>query len=213
MEPEFEKIKKDILHYYTDAGHNFDHTERVYNMAIKLAEYEKDVDMKVVKLAALLHDVARHKETPGSEICHAEEGAKMAKEILEKEGYDKETVEHVCECIKDHRFRKQTKPKTIEAAILQDADRLDASGAMIIARVFMRAQARGKPMHDPNIPAATEYPSDKSSKTGLNHLKEKPGLLKPETFKTKLAQKLAKGRYDYVKDFVKRFEAEWRGEL
>lgn len=77
----------------------------------------------------------------------------------------------------------------------------------------MRSQARGIQMYDPNISYAKEYPSKDSCKTAINHLKEKPCLLKPETFKTKLAQEIAKGRYKYVQDFIKRFEKEWRGEL
>ena len=77
----------------------------------------------------------------------------------------------------------------------------------------MRAQSRGVSIYDPNIPPAKKYPSKDSCKTAINHLKEKPILLKPETFKTKLAQELAKGRYKYLQDFIKRFEKEWRGEL
>jgi len=214
MEQEFEKIKKDIIHYYTDSGHNFDHTERVYNLAVKLAESEKNIDMKVVKLSALLHDIARHKEISGSGICHAEEGAKMAKDILTKENYHKKIIDHVCECIKTHRFSKRLKPETKEAAILQDADRLDALGAMVIARVFDRCGSKGRPIYDPNIPPAKDiYDKEKARRTGINHFKEKVFALKPETFKTKLAQDIAKSRYDYVMDFVTRFEKEWRGEL
>ncbi|MBD3249660.1 HD domain-containing protein [Candidatus Woesearchaeota archaeon] len=205
------KLKKKILKYYSDSGHTFDHTERVYNLAVKIAKHEKDADMEVVKLSALLHDIARFKEK--KDVCHAEEGAKMAEEILNQEGYDRDTIKHVCDCISTHRFSKRLPPKTKEAAILQDADRLDALGAMIIGRVFSRGGIKGKPLYDPKIPPAKEYPSKVSGKTCLNHFKEKSRLLKPKSFKTKEARKIAKERYDYLFDFVKRFEKEWRGEL
>ena len=215
MELEIEKIKQKTLKYHSnlDGGHFFDHTERVYNMAVKIAKSEKDVNMKIIKLAALLHDVARFKETENPKLCHAEEGVKMAREILKQEGYDEKIINHVCDCISTHRYSKKLEPKSKEAAILQDADRLDALGAIIIGRVFSKWALYKKQMYDPNILPAKEYPSKDSGKTSLNHFKEKILHIKPETFKTELARQIAKSRYQYVRDFVKRFEKEWRGEL
>lgn len=205
-------IKKRILHYFSDVGHTFDHTQRVYDMAVKLAKSEK-ANLKVVKLAALLHDIARKKEAELG-LCHAVEGTKMAKRILKKEKYDEETIEHVADCISTHRFSKKIKPKTKEAAILQDADRLDALGAIVIARIFMHSGAKGRAMHDSMIPPAKNiYDKKKTRLTSINHFLEKITALKPNTFKTKLAKKIAKNRYKYTMDFVKRFLKEWRGEL
>ncbi len=212
MNNRIRSIKEKIIRYYTDKGHGFDHTERVYNLAVRIAESE-NANLDVVRLSALLHDVARFKEQDGSGICHAEEGAKMAEEILKKEGYGHETIKHVCDCIFAHRFSKGLAPQTKEAAILQDADRLDALGAMIIARVFTRGGSKGRPLYDPEVPPAGKYPSKDSGKTCLNHFKEKALLLKPESFKTAMAREIAKERYDYLVAFIKRFEKEWRGEL
>ncbi|MCK4521698.1 MAG: HD domain-containing protein [Nanoarchaeota archaeon] len=207
------KIKPKILKYYLHGSHAFNHTERVYNLAVRIAESEKDVDIKVVKLAALLHDVARFKETKESKICHAEEGSKMAKEILTEEGYDKEIINHVCDCISTHRYSKQLTPKSKEAAILQDADRLDVLGAITIGRIFGSGLMKGRPMYDPNIPPAKEYPSEEGGKTSMNHFKEKILKITLGSFNTTLAKEIAKERYQYVMDFVDRFEKEWRGEL
>jgi uncharacterized protein len=212
MEGKIDKIKNKILHYYTDGGHFFDHTERVYALAVRIAKTEK-VNLEVVKLAALLHDVARFKETDESGICHAEEGAKMAEEILKEEGYDKKTIAHVCDCIKTHRFSKGLKAESKEAEIVQDADRLDAIGAITIGRIFSRGGHKGKPLYDPNIPPAKKYPSEYSGKTCLNHFLEKINQLNPESFNTKLAKEIAKERYKYTMDFVDRFKKEWKGEL
>lgn len=212
MQGKIAEIKEKILHYYTDSGHLFDHTERVYNLAVRIAEKE-DVDMEAVKLAALLHDVARHKEKKGNGVCHAEEGERMAREILSKEGYGEEKIDKVCSAIRTHRFSKKLDAESREGEIIQDADRLDALGAIIIARVFSRAGAKGKPLYDPEIPPVEEYPSEGAGKTAFNHFKEKILKITPESFKTETAREIAKERYDFVVEFVKRFEQEWRGEL
>jgi uncharacterized protein len=215
MEEKIKRIKQKTLKYHinADGGHFFDHTERVYNMAVKIAESEKDVNIEVIKLAALLHDIARCKETKNEELCHAEEGVKMAKEILKDEGYDEKIISHVCECISTHRFSKRLEAKSKEGVILQDADRLDALGAITIARIFSKWAVHKRPLYDPNIPPAKEYPSKDGGKTSLNHFYEKILHIKPETFKTEFARQIAKSRYQYTKEYVDRFEKEWRGEL
>jgi len=137
----------------------------------------------------------------------------MAKDILSKEGYSPVIIEHVCECIKSHRYSNGIEPKTKEAAILQDADRLDVLGAITIGRIFGRAAVKKIPMHDPNILPAKKYPSANAGKTAINHFKEKIAQISPETFKTKLATDMAKDRYKYIMGFIQRFEKEWIGEI
>ena len=212
LDAQFNKLKEKISCYFTDSGHQLDHTERVYNLAVRIAKSEQ-VNLLVIQLSALLHDIARFKEVKGSNICHAEEGSIMAREILSGEGYGDDLINHVCDCISTHRYSKKIAPNSIEARILQDADRLDALGAICIGRVFSFNGAKGVPMFSLDIPPAKNYPSKDSGKTALNHFKEKIFKLTPDSFYTDLAKKIAIERYNYVMDFVKRFEKEWVGKL
>ncbi|MBW2984637.1 HD domain-containing protein [Candidatus Woesearchaeota archaeon] len=205
------QLKPKIEKYFTDPGHEFDHTERVYKLAVRIAK-EENADLDVIKAAALLHDVGRHKEDPEKGICHAEESAKIAPEILKSINFPEEKVSKVVHAIKVHRYSKQLKAETKEAEILQDADRLDALGAIVIGRVFARGGSKHRPIHDPGIEPEKEYNVKTKAKTSMSHFYQKILKIKPETFKTKLAQKIAKERYAYVKDFVERFEKEWKGE-
>lgn len=207
-----EQLKDKIKHHFTDPSHGFDHTERVYRLAVRIAKQE-NADLETVQAAALLHDIARPKEDPDKGICHAEESAKLAPEILKSINFPGEKIPQVVHAIEVHRFSKQLKAETKEAEILQDADRLDALGAIAIGRVFTRGGSKHRPMHDPNIKADEEYNVKTKAKTSMNHFYEKILKIKPETFKTKLAQEIAKERYAYVKEFVERFEREWIGDL
>jgi len=206
LDPKLKKIKDKIIDNFTDIGHTFNHTERVFNMAVRITESEEDINIEVVKLAVLLHDVARNKKGD-----HAVEGAKMARDILSEESYSKEIIDHVCDCIETHRYSKGLEPKSKEGAVLQDADRLDALGAMIIARVLRKKS--DVPLYDPDIPPAKVYPSEEAGKTRINHLKEKCLKITPESFHFKTAKNIAKERYEFVKEFIERFEKEWKGEL
>jgi uncharacterized protein len=204
LEPKLKKIKEKILKYFSKTGsHTFVHTERVYSMAVRIAEKEGKANIEVVKLASLLHNIAR-----AGEGDHAIKGSKMARDILVEEGYGKEIIDHVCDCIETHRSSKRLEPRSIEGAILQDADRLDMLGAIAIARTFGKGLIKGKPMYDPDIPLLKN-----SGKTSLNHLKEKISIITPDQFHSKFAKKLAKVRHKFIQEFIDRFEKEWTGEL
>ena len=139
MEDKFQKIKEIVEKELKEcSGHNIDHVMRVYNMALHLAENEK-VDLEVIKLATLLHDIGGKKETddPTGKTDHAVESAKMAKPILEKLGFSDDKIRHICDCIVSHRYKTDNKPKTLEAKILFDSDKLDAIGAIGVARAFV----------------------------------------------------------------------------
>ena len=197
----FEKLREKVRGYFEDgSGHCFGHVERVYNLALKISEGE-NVDMDVVRAAALLHDVARSKQDGGN-ICHAEEGAKMAKEILREVGFPEDKIEKVAHAVEVHRYSKGLKAESREAEILQDADRLDVLGAIGIARAFERGGRRGRSSFGCG-----------EKETTVGHLCNKSLNLVPESFKTPGAREIAKGRYDYVKGFIDRFEKEWGGEL
>jgi len=207
----FEKLREKAKGYFKDGdGHGFDHVERVYNMAIKISEGE-DVDMDVVRAAALLHDVARSKEDDDSDLCHADEGAKMAVDILREMDFPEDKIEKVVHAILVHRYSKGMKAESREAEIIQDADRLDVLGAIILTRVFARCGKKNTVIYDPDVPVMDKY--NGINTTGINHLKEKSLEIVPESFKTPRAREIARSRYDYVKGFIDRFEKEWRGEL
>jgi len=208
----YEDLKEKIQSYFEKTGsHSFEHTERVCNLAIYIAKFE-DVDMDIIKASALLHDVARLKQDKGECNCHAEEGGEIAEKILKEMSFIKDKINSVCHAIKVHRYSKNLKAETKEAEIIQDADRLDALGAITIARVFDYGVKKNRPMYNPNL-KLKEYNHNSESESSINHFYEKILKIKPETFKTKKAQEIAKGRYKFVEEFVERFIKEWNGEL
>ncbi|GAA0126895.1 HD domain-containing protein [Clostridium senegalense] len=142
----YKKIIEIVKNKLTCSAHNLDHVFRVYNMCRLLAEYEKNVDLEVLIIAALLHDIARVEESSDKtgEIDHAILGSEIAENILIDLNYGKEKIEKIKHCIVTHRFRTGNEPKTIEAKILFDADKLDVIGASGIARTFMLAGQFGQ---------------------------------------------------------------------
>lgn len=141
MEPDvrIEKIKEIVEQRLSCSAHNLDHVYRVYKLSMLLAEYEENVNIEILKPAVLLHDIARVEESEDTtgETDHAVLGGTRAEEILRELEYQVEVIEQIKHCITAHRFRTGNEPKTIEAKILYDADKLDALGAVGIARCFM----------------------------------------------------------------------------
>ena len=209
----YQELKEKIQPYFEKTGsHSFEHTERIYNLAIHIAKSEK-VDIDVIKTSALLHDIARKKQDECKEkICHAEEGAKMAKKILKKVNFPKNKIASVCHAIALHRYSKRLNAETKEDEILQDADRLDALGAITIARIFDYGGKLNRPMYDPKL-KPKEYIHNSESESSFIHFYEKILKIKPETFKTTEARKIAGERYKFVQEFVDRFVKEWNGDL
>lgn len=219
MEDEFfDELREKVLPYFESGdGHGFDHVERVYKLALKISEGE-NADMDIVRASVLLHDVARSKEKKidipvGSvgNICHAEEGAKMATEILKEMNFPKDKIKDVVHAISVHRYSKQLKAETREAEILQDADRLDALGAVIIVRMAQATVKWNVSFYDASVPIKKKYDGSKS--TAINHIYEKILKMTPESFKTIKAKEIAKGRYDFVKEFAERYVKEIEGKL
>ena len=139
MDPKLQKLK-DIVEKELSScpAHDINHVMRVYNLALTISEKE-DADMDVVKAGALLHDVGGAKEdrdTTG-QIDHAVEGAKMAHTILKDLDYPEDKIRHIQDCIRTHRFRSNSRPETIEAQIIFDADKLETVGAIGVARAFV----------------------------------------------------------------------------
>ena len=206
-----EKLKPRIEKYFRCTSHDFFHTQRVYNMAIRIAKKEK-ADMEIVQAAALLHDIGRYREEKDSSLCHAEESAKLAPKILKRINFPQKKIDAVLHCIRVHRYSKGLKPETKEAKIMQDADRLDALGAICIARVFTYGGQLKRLIHNPEIKPRKRY-DPRSGSTSMNHFYEKILKIKPETFKTKTARKIARKRYEFMAMYLKQFKKEWKGEV
>lgn len=205
----FEQIEKRSLEFFSLSHHDWSHVQRVYNLAVRIAESE-GADLDVVKAAVLLHDVARASEDEGKIEDHALESAKLGRRILEEVNFPKEKAANVIHCIEAHRFKKGVKAESLEAKILQDADRLDIIGAIGIARVFTRGGWSNQPIHDPKIPPKQKY--DGKSLTAVNHIYEK-NLKVKDTINTKTAKQIAEERHRFVKEFLDRLLKEWKGEM
>lgn len=195
-----------------EGGHDWFHIERVYKNALLIANGE-DCDITVVQLGALLHDIADSKFHNGDETV----GPRVAREFLEQQNADEATIEHVIKIIDNISFKGgnfEKKFKSIELDIVQDADRLDALGAIGIARAFNYGGFKGRALHDPGITpnlnmSKEEYKA--SAAPTLNHFYEKLLLLK-DKFNTESGKKIAEGRHKYMEDFLTQFYGEWNGE-
>jgi uncharacterized protein len=196
-----------------DFSHNFDHVVRVERLARRIGESE-GADLQTIEAACLLFDVARGLEDKGIVQDHAEAGAEIAREILTKIGFPSSKLENVCHCIYVHRKSQKRQTETIEAKILQDADYLDALGAIDVVRVLascLQSNQYKKPIYvsrpyegeqDQNI-SAIHYFQYK-----LHHHK-----LRPENFNTAMGRSLARDRREFTEQFVERFVAEWDGQI
>ena len=208
----YKKLKNKIQSNFEEGGsHAFDHTERVYNLAIKIGKKEK-ADLDVIKAASLLHDIARLKEDNKEVECHAEHGAMIAEKILKEMNFPDDKIINVIHSIKVHRHSKGLTGETKEAKILQDADRLDALGAITIARMFSTGGKINMPLYNPEIPFGKVHKGYYSDST-IHGFYAKILKITPETFNTLFAKKLARGRYEFVKKFLNQFFKEWKGEL
>jgi uncharacterized protein len=196
-----------------EGGHDWFHIERVYKNALLIAKEEK-CDIEVVKLAALLHDIADSKFHNGDESV----GPKTARTFLEAQNVKEETILHVIAIIENISFKggnfdQQFHSK--ELAIVQDADRLDAIGAIGIARTFNYGGFKNRALYDPEIApnlAMSKEEYKKSEAPTINHFYEKLLLLK-DKMNTEIGKKIAKKRHDFMIHFLAQFYAEWEGEV
>jgi uncharacterized protein len=210
-----EKILKLTKKYYKkldgeDFSHNFDHFLRVEKLAKRIGK-EENADLEVIEASCLLFDIARILEDEGKAKDHAEEGAKIAREILEKINFPNEKIDNVCHSILVHRKSKNRIPETIEAKILQDSDYLDAMGAIDIARVILSSFVSKKYKRPVYVDEPYTGNENLSAIHYMIHKINHPKL-QPENFNTKLGKDLAKERFKFSKNFVERFIKEWKGE-
>lgn len=193
-----------------EGGHDWFHIERVFNTSNMLLQHEK-ADALTVQLAALLHDIADPKFHQGDESI----GPKMARSFLESEGVDEKTIEHVVKIIQHMSFKNSLekdgqKFTSKELEIVQDADRLDAMGAIGIARAFNYGGFKNRPLYDRSIPpnpnmTKEEYKASKAPT--INHFYEKLLLLK-EGMNTETGKKMAQERHQFMLDYLGQFFRE-----
>lgn len=139
-----EGYMKECMH---DSAHDEEHIYRVLYVALDIASTEVAADLDIIIAAAFLHDIGRKDQLENPELCHAQIGAEKAYLFLKSKGFDEDFAEKVRECINAHRFRGDNKPETLEAKILFDADKIDVTGAIGIARTLMYNGSKGEPLY------------------------------------------------------------------
>jgi uncharacterized protein len=195
-----------------EGGHDWFHIERVFKNSVLISKSEV-CDTTVVKLGALLHDIADSKFHDGDETV----GPRIAREFLESENVDEETIMHVVHIVenisyKGGNFEKKFSSKELD--VVQDADRLDAIGAIGIARTFNYGGFKNRALYDPKIApnsSMTKEEYKKNDSPTLNHFYEKLLLLK-DKMNTETGKQIAQERHRYMEGFLAQFYAEWEGE-
>jgi len=190
-------------------GHDFHHVERVRKIALYIAEKE-GADRFIVELASLLHDCGDYKFHGGDE----KKGLTVIRNFLEELSAEEKIVDRICEIIKNLSFKGgevKSEPETLEGKIVQDADRLDAMGAIGIARTFAYGGWKGQEIYNPEIKPCRhrsfeEYKNRRT--TTVNHFHEKLLLLK-DFMNTETAGKMAEERHLFMEEFLRRFYLEW----
>jgi uncharacterized protein len=196
-----------------EGGHDWFHIQRVYNNALLIAKGE-ECDLFAVQLGALLHDIADSKFHNGDETV----GPKLAGEFLESQNVPEAVIMQVVKIIENISFKGGNFEKHFhspELAIVQDADRLDAIGAIGIARAFNYGGFKNRSMHDPAIAPNLHMTKEEYKATTaptINHFYEKLLLLK-DKMNTTTGKEIAQKRHKYMEGFLAQFYAEWDGEL
>jgi len=192
-----------------EGGHDWWHIQRVLNTTRLIASKE-NADMQICELGALLHDIADPKFHEGDEI----KGSRIAEEFLRFHSVPEAQIQSVLDIIENISFSKvhdNKKPGSAELHVVQDADRLDAMGAIGVARAFNYGGYKNRPMYDPSVPPASYTSSQeyrKSNSPTINHFHEKLLLLK-DLMNTKTGKEMANRRHDFMLAFLKEFHEEW----
>jgi len=190
-------------------SHDWEHTERVVRLCRRIGPVE-GADMTVLCLAALLHDIGRGEQDRASGgICHARHGAQMAEKIVRPLPLNPARCENLLHCVRSHRFRGRHAPDTVEAKVLFDADKLDAIGAVGVARAFLFAGEVGARLHNPDVdPADTLAYTEED--TGYREYKLKLCQIKDRML-TAEGRRLALERHAFMEAFFDRFVEEYQG--
>ncbi len=196
-----------------EGGHDWFHIERVYKNAILISNGES-VDPFIVALGALLHDIADSKFHNGDETV----GPKLARTFLFNLNVDSKVIEHIVHIIENISFKgghEEQRFRSPELDVVQDADRLDAIGAIGIARCFNYGGFKNRAIYDPNISPSLNMSKDEykaSTAPSINHFYEKLLLLK-DRMNTKTGKQLAQNRHEFMEYYLKQFYNEWNGKV
>ncbi|KKP24215.1 MAG: Metal dependent phosphohydrolase [candidate division TM6 bacterium GW2011_GWF2_28_16] len=196
------------------SGHDWWHIYRVWQTSLKIAEQEK-ADLFVVQAAALLHDIADWKFYNGNQDI----GPQKAEEILKSLKVNQTVIDSIKDIIKNLSFKgagvKHKKMPTLEGMIVQDADRLDALGAIGVARTFAYSGYKNRLIYDPNIkPVLHDNENNyvKNTSPAINHFYEKLLLLK-DLMNTETGKKIAQERHNFMQTYLEQFYKEWNQEI
>lgn len=214
------KILEIVQDKLTCSAHNLDHVMRVYNLCILLAKHEENVDLEILIPAALLHDIARVEEGEDKtgKTDHAVLGSEIAADILKTLGYEDVKIEKIKHCIISHRFRTGNEPNSIEAKILFDSDKLDAIGAVGIARSFMLSGQYGQRLVLNK--SIDNYLADNTAENGRikDNSKHTPFIeyeVKykkiPDKLYTRKAKEIGNERLKFMEEFFERLKSEVKG--
>ncbi|WDV45623.1 HD domain-containing protein [Clostridiaceae bacterium M8S5] len=216
----YQKILDIVNEELSCSAHKIDHVMRVYNLCKLIASGEEDVDIEVLSISALLHDIARVKESKDitGKVDHAILGGQMAEDLLSELGYEDAFIKKVKHCITTHRFRTGNLPNSKEAKILYDADKIDAIGAVGIARCFMLSgQFRQRLMIDEPL---EEYIKNNITENGrLKDLSKHSPIIEyelkfkkiPSQMHTTKGKEIALERLEYMNKFYERLKNEITG--
>lgn len=213
MQNIIESIRDFARNHFADAkySHDWEHTERVYRLCMHIGRSE-GADLEVLAIAAYLHDIGRsiQDKTKGL-VCHAEQGAEIASDVLDRYPIHKDKKENIIHCIRAHRFRNSHHPETLEARVLFDADKLDAIGAVGIARAYLFAGEVGAVLHNSDMDPllAKSYSRDD---TGYREYKIKLSKIKDKML-TNEGRHMAHERHAFMEAFFERFIKENEGLL
>lgn len=208
-----EQIKKRAKKFFSNSkgSHNWEHTLRVYNLCLHIGEKE-NADMEILKIAAILHDIGReYQDRSNGKICHAEKGAQLARELLSEFKIEKEKINKIIHCIETHRFRGNKAPKSKEAKILFDADKLDSIGAVGIGRAFLFAGEIGAKLHNKNVDI-NKTKSYTKEDTAYREYMVKLRKVKGRMF-TDEGKRIAEERHNFMVKFFDRLNKEIDGRL
>jgi uncharacterized protein len=191
-------------------SHDWEHTLRVCKLCHRIGT-ARGADMTVLMSAAYLHDIGRsHQDRLNGAVCHAQKGAEIATPIVQNLSIPEQKKENILHCVRTHRFRGDHAPETGEARVLFDADKLDAIGAVGVARAFLFAGEVGARLHNPDVDPEQARPYTEDD-TGYREYRVKLCRIKDRML-TGEGRKIAQARHAFMERFFNRFIKEYQGE-
>jgi uncharacterized protein len=189
-----------------DSAHDFQHIKRVYKNAEVIGRRE-GADMKILLPAALLHDLVVYPKASAKTSKSADDSADMAEKLLRSFRYPQDKIDKICYCIRTHSYSKRLVPATLEGKILQDADRLDALGAIGIARTFSVGGSEKRPFYNPDDAFWKSNRELNDREWTLDHFQTKLFKLK-DSMHTNTARKMGQERAKFMELFIKELQRE-----